>query len=248
MDTDVENKTQAEVTADETDQKRDVRNAYRAARHAFAPELRKKANKLILAKLAASATLARAKTVLIYAATDVEVNLDDLIGSLTRAGKRVAVPRLTKTPGVMTLWAVRHVDALVAADGAKVRTPDITRAVPIEPHDVDVALVPGVAFTATMGRLGQGGGYYDRLLPRLRADAAKIGIAFDVQIAASVPIDDHDVPMDAVLTETAAMGNAALFEPLPTPAPVGVAPSDSSENAESAPKVPSAQIAAGASQ
>jgi 5-formyltetrahydrofolate cyclo-ligase len=194
--------------------KSEVRDAFRAARRALTPEVRKRANKSVLHLLQASTVVAKAKTVLIYAATEVEVQLDDLIGPLTRAGKRVAVPRMTKTPGVMTLWAIKHSDALVKLSGSNVRTPDITRAVPIEPKDVDVVLVPGVAFTATLGRLGQGAGYYDRLLPRLRPEAKKIGVAFDIQIAEDLPLDLHDVSMDAVVTEARVYGDKALLTPL----------------------------------
>lgn len=209
--------------------KAQVRAAYRAARRALSPEARKKAQKLILSKLSHSTAVANAKTILIYAATEHEVNLDDLIVPWTRAGKRVVVPRLTKTPGVMTLWAIRHPDALLTRPGEKVRTPDITQAVPVEPKDIDLALVPGVAFTPTLGRLGQGGGYYDRVLPRLKPGAKTIGVAFDVQIAPSVPMEPHDVVLSAVVTELCVFGDDALLQAMPVPA--------------AAPRVPTAQLA-----
>ncbi len=201
--------------------KTDARIAFRMARRALAPDVRKKANKAILAKLVASKAFARAKTILIYAAAPHEVNLDDLIAPLTRAGKKIALPRMTKTPGVMTLWVVRHVDALIEAKDQPVRTPDVTRAIPIEPKDIDLVLVPGVAFTATLGRLGQGGGYYDRLLTRLRKDATWIGVGFDVQLAQSLPIADHDVTMHAVVTEIAVFGDAEMLEFAPPVVPPG---------------------------
>ncbi len=70
-----------------------------------------------------------------------------------------------------------------------------------DPTMPDVVLVPGVAFTPTGDRLGQGGGWYDRFLPRCRDDAALIGVAFDVQLVDAVPVEDHDRAMDAVITE-----------------------------------------------
>jgi 5-formyltetrahydrofolate cyclo-ligase len=203
---------------DITPEKAKVRTAFRAARQALTPEARKKANKAILAKLHHCVAISNAKTILIYAATPNEVNLDDLIGSLSRAGKRVVVPRLTKTPGIMTLWAVRHVDALVLREGERLRAPDITMAVPVEPKDIDLALVPGVAFTATLGRLGQGGGYYDRVLSRIKPTAPCIGIAFEVQIATALPIEPHDVAMHAVVTESQVYGDAALLATVSVPA------------------------------
>ena len=73
-----------------------------------------------------------------------------------------------------------------------------------DPGTVDVVVVPGVAFTADGRRLGQGGGWYDRFLARLRAEAVTIGVAFEVQIVESLPTEPHDVAVDCVVTEAAA--------------------------------------------
>ncbi len=76
----------------------------------------------------------------------------------------------------------------------------------VDPTTIDVILVPGVAFDARGNRLGSGRGFYDRLLPRLRDDAWRIGLAFDCQMVDEVPADAHDVPMDCVVTETGVHG------------------------------------------
>ena len=72
----------------------------------------------------------------------------------------------------------------------------------VEPTWPDVIVVPGTAFTASGQRLGQGGGWYDRFLVRRRDDAVLIGLAFEPQIVESIPIEDHDVVLDIVVTET----------------------------------------------
>lgn len=72
-----------------------------------------------------------------------------------------------------------------------------------DPATIDVAIVPGVGFTADGDRLGQGGGWYDRFLPRLRPESVTIGIAFEVQIVPSLPLEPHDVGVDCVVTEVA---------------------------------------------
>ena len=63
-------------------------------------------------------------------------------------------------------------------------------------------IVPGVAFDETGARLGYGGGYFDRLLPMLRADCARIGVAFDEQVLAEIPAEEHDAHVDVVVTPT----------------------------------------------
>lgn len=73
-----------------------------------------------------------------------------------------------------------------------------------DPTSIDVAIVPGLAFTAGGDRLGQGGGWYDRFLPQLRPEAVAIGVAFEIQIVDSLPTEPHDVTMACVVTEVAA--------------------------------------------
>jgi 5-formyltetrahydrofolate cyclo-ligase family len=125
----------------------------------------------------------------------------------------------------------------------KIRSPDVTRAIPLEPKDVDLVLVPGVAFTKTMGRLGQGGGYYDRVLSRLAPNGLRIGIAFEAQMTDGLPLASHDVAMDAVLTEVGVYGNVNLLNPIAVAEPVP-SPSDavSTIEAQSGSKIPAAQL------
>jgi 5-formyltetrahydrofolate cyclo-ligase len=67
---------------------------------------------------------------------------------------------------------------------------------------LDLVLVPGVAFDPQGGRLGHGKGYYDRLLSQVRQDAFLVGLAFECQIVPAVPTHPHDVAMDLVITES----------------------------------------------
>ena len=71
----------------------------------------------------------------------------------------------------------------------------------VDPRVLDVVVVPGLAFTRDGRRLGQGGGHYDRFLPRLRADCVTIGACFAEQIVADLPIEDHDRRVDVVATD-----------------------------------------------
>ena len=76
---------------------------------------------------------------------------------------------------------------------------------PLEPvfagkDEMDLILVPGIAFDPTGRRVGRGGGFYDRLLPLYRA--SRVGICFDFQCLDSVPSEPHDSLMDVLLTES----------------------------------------------
>ncbi|MDR1809072.1 MAG: 5-formyltetrahydrofolate cyclo-ligase [Prevotella sp.] len=64
---------------------------------------------------------------------------------------------------------------------------------------VDMVIVPGVAFDRNKNRLGRGGGYYDRFLPSIKAQ--KTGVCFDFQLFDSIPVAEHDVKMDMIVSE-----------------------------------------------
>lgn len=71
---------------------------------------------------------------------------------------------------------------------------------PVAPDELDAVVVPLVAFDDAGRRLGYGGGNYDQLLPRLRADAVVVGVAFDEQRVETVPCEPHDVPLPRVVS------------------------------------------------
>ncbi len=73
---------------------------------------------------------------------------------------------------------------------------------PISPADLDVILVPGLAFAASDGaRLGRGGGFYDRFLARPEVRARRVGIAFEMQVLPRIPCEPHDLHVDEIVTE-----------------------------------------------
>ena len=100
---------------------------------------------------------------------------------------------------VLTRWAADHrLDVHVPqVDGRDLR---------VMPGDVDPALldavvVPGLAFTRDGHRLGQGGGHFDRFLPRLSTACLRIGVAFKEQLVDDVPLEIHDVKLDTIVTD-----------------------------------------------
>ena len=71
----------------------------------------------------------------------------------------------------------------------------------IDPTWPDVVVVPGLAFTVDGHRLGQGGGWYDRFLAARRSDCVTIGVCFRPQLLDRLPTEDHDVILDAIVTD-----------------------------------------------
>ena len=70
----------------------------------------------------------------------------------------------------------------------------------IEPQEIELVVVPGVAFDPQGGRLGHGRGFYDRLLAQVGRETVLVGLAFECQLVCEIPLAEHDVSMDWVVT------------------------------------------------
>lgn len=177
--------------------KRSLRRSARAARRSLLAPERQQASAAVVARLAQLPAVRDAKTVLLYAAHPTEVDLGALVRPLRRRGVRTLFPRVDGA----------RLDLIAAADlrtlelGYRgIREPAGPR---VSPEAVDVAIVPGVAFDPLGGRLGQGGGHYDRLLANLSQDCVRVGVCFACQMVPCVPRAPHDEAVDLVVTEHA---------------------------------------------
>ncbi|MBD2847158.1 5-formyltetrahydrofolate cyclo-ligase [Paenibacillus sp. IB182496] len=143
---------------------------------------------------------------MLYAPWRSEVDTGPLIERLWRAGLPVLLPRCEPATRAMTLYRIRSWDELMPG-AYGIREPDPRRATRCEEGEwPDAVLAPGLAFDRDGGRLGYGGGYYDRFRERMDAagaDAGWVGLAFEAQLVARVPLQPHDAAMDAVMTERA---------------------------------------------
>jgi 5-formyltetrahydrofolate cyclo-ligase len=187
--------------------KKATRASVRERLDALSEKERRAGERRIVEKLMQHPDVHRAKTVLLYAHHGNEVATDDLAKELIKKGKAVAYPKITNVPGLMTLWRIRNLDALVPHKHG-IRAPDVTLSSPTEPINIDCVIYPGIAFTKGLSRLGRGGGYYDRYLTRLPASTVRIGVCFDGQLRETLPEEAHDQRVDAVITE------CGLFSPL----------------------------------
>jgi 5-formyltetrahydrofolate cyclo-ligase len=107
---------------------------------------------------------------------------------------------------------IRTLEELEPAGTMKVLEPkfavrqDVSRQV--LPEQIDVVLVPGLAFDRFGNRLGRGRGYYDRFLRRLPADVLTIGLALDGMLRDQIPLDENDSPVKVVITESRTLPDA----------------------------------------
>lgn len=150
--------------------------------------------------LAAVLPAPRGAVVALYQALGSEMDAAPLAAALAEAGCRLALPRVERVEAPLSFRAWTPGDPLEPDESGCAAPLDL--AAPVEP---DLIVVPLLAFDAAGGRLGQGGGYYDRTLADLRRRAPRpafVGLAFSGQQVDALPREPHDELLDGVLTET----------------------------------------------
>jgi 5-formyltetrahydrofolate cyclo-ligase len=134
---------------------------------------------------------------LFFAPLPIEPDVWPLLVEWLAAGKEAALPRFNRESGRYEICAIRSLEAEVAAGYYGIREP-VPGCSLAGWKQLDLILVPGVAFDLLGRRLGRGKGYYDQLLQTVEGMAC--GVAFDEQIVASVPVTRHDRSMNCILT------------------------------------------------
>lgn len=182
-----------------------LRKALRAARkeHVAALDPRVKALLFMRPPAALAALVPAGATIGLYLAVGDEAPATAYARHFHEAGHRIAMPWFAARGEPMEFrhWASPHLDDLLEPGPYGAAQP-LADGEPIVP---DVLFVPLVGFTADGGRLGQGGGHYDRWLEK-HPDVPAIGMAWDSQLAESLPTEAHDRPLAAVVTPTRLYG------------------------------------------
>ena len=130
----------------------------------------------------------------IYRSTANEPGTEALLADLLANGARMAVP---VPHGKAYRWA--WVDAQTRWRKGSYGIMEPIRAKPADSAELRIVVVPGVAFDAQGGRLGHGGGHFDRLLAQ--GNALRVGLCFENRLITAVPMEPHDIRMDVVVTE-----------------------------------------------
>ena len=176
--------------------KEEIRRTMRERRRALTPEERASSSEIIRAKLAA---LNLHSSVAVYLASPQEIDLSPLILKMLARGVKVVAPR----------WdgEAYELAVLKGLDEAHLRQGPMGILEPAEaeivsPKEVEVWLVPGLAFTRNGKRLGYGGGWYDRLLADATKDAVKLGIAHAFQVVDDLPSEAHDILLTGVIDDS----------------------------------------------
>ena len=179
------------------EQKKILRQEFLAKRAAVPHDKRDRISHELIKKFLTTEIYREAKVIMAYASTPDELQLAELFAACFDDKKILAIPYIVGK-GAMQAVEVPNFDALeIGAFNILTVKSELRNF--IEPAQIDCVIVPGAAFDLSGGRLGLGGGYYDRFLP-LAVNAKKIALAYDFQLVDSLPTEEHDAKIDMVLT------------------------------------------------
>ncbi len=138
-----------------------------------------------------------AKTVFIYWAMADEVDTKDFILKWSKQGKRIILPSVVGDN--LVLKEFKGKQELKAGENFGILEPEGT--IFSDYKEIDMAIIPGIAFDNKMNRMGRGKGYYDKILTNLKSNnnCHLLGICFDFQIVENVPTEQHDIKMSDVI-------------------------------------------------
>ena len=159
-------------------------------------------SQIITEKLLSMDCIQQASTIMLYLDFNNEVKTDQLITKLISLRKTVTSPVTIKDERKLIPYEITNLKEGINIGAYGIREPNKDISNEIDVKNIDVLIVPAVAYDKNCYRLGYGGGYYDRFIERLRDDAITIGIAFDLQLFDSIPKEEHDAQLNYIITES----------------------------------------------
>ncbi|BAL82465.1 putative 5-formyltetrahydrofolate cyclo-ligase [Selenomonas ruminantium subsp. lactilytica TAM6421] len=179
-------------------EKKALRSKILAARRELKEAYRQKASQRMIDVFCALPDFKAPKTVLCYASMADEVQLKPLVERFLAAGVTVAMPHVIGK-GQMEAVTLASLDNLVEGEYG-ILTPDLAKGKVVPPEQLDLIIVPGVAFDTRGERLGMGAGFYDAYIAQA-VNAKRVALAYSCQLVADVPMEEHDVLVHKIITE-----------------------------------------------
>jgi 5-formyltetrahydrofolate cyclo-ligase len=191
----------ADTQTDFQERKRQIREQAHANRNK--QENKDELSRAIVTRFLALPEYAAARTVMFYIDVRAEVRTRHSLPDALQSGKKIVVP-WCNDQGELELFHLTSMDELAIGMYKILEPLPDLRLRPekqVRPEDLDVVMVPGVAFDRRGGRMGHGKGYYDKLLQHARPDTPLIALSFECQIFPEIPVALHDIFMDKIITE-----------------------------------------------
>jgi 5-formyltetrahydrofolate cyclo-ligase len=168
-------------------------------RNQLSPAYREKCSQAINRMLTTTSFFQQAEIILFYMAFQSEVDVSVAMQVAWGRGKRVVLPKVELADRMLSCFEIRGGEECVVGEYG-IREPLAQVGRRVKPDEIDLVVVPGVAFDRLGYRLGYGAGYYDRFSARSSTSQVKVGVAYPEQVVETVYPEAHDVAMHALIT------------------------------------------------
>ncbi|MDF2880863.1 MAG: 5-formyltetrahydrofolate cyclo-ligase [Clostridiaceae bacterium] len=162
-------------------------------------EMKSKLDKDIYINVCNSTLFNKAKNIFIYVSLDYEVDTKKIISMAFSLDKTISVPKIISKSMGMVAVTIESLSQL-SVGKYNILEPNIDNNI-ANANEFDLIIVPGLAFDKKGGRLGYGGGFYDRYLKNCSSTCNIIALAYSFQIIDEVPMDINDVKINNIITE-----------------------------------------------
>jgi 5-formyltetrahydrofolate cyclo-ligase len=142
-----------------------------------------------------------AQTVMAYLNTWDEVQTAEIVRDILDSGKRLIVPYCDLERSEIIPCEIFDLTGDLQTGNFGIREPNPANLKPIAPGEIDLVLVPGIAFDHGGNRIGFGKGFYDRFLPKLKSGVCVAGLAYSCQVVEHIAAEKHDYKMSLLITE-----------------------------------------------
>ena len=165
----------------------------------MAPEQRNEKSRKACQNLVSTQQFQGASTVMMYLSLPHEADTSEAILQAWQFGKTVAVPRISWQQRHMIPVQINSLETGFSTGSSGVRNP--IAGVPVPFEDIDLVVTPALGFDSKGNRLGRGGCYYDRFFANEKLKALRCGFGFAEQFVDSIPVAEHDEPVDFIVTD-----------------------------------------------
>lgn len=152
----------------------------------------------ILNRFTTSEYYKKSKVIFIFVSFRSEVDTHKIIKKAIEDGKIICVPKVISKEHGMKVYRIKSLEDLVAGYYGILEPSEKCEEVSI--NDIELAVMPGAAFDREGGRIGYGGGFYDRFLTKVQGNIKKIALAYKLQIIEAVPMEENDIRIDDIIT------------------------------------------------
>ncbi len=171
--------------------------------HALPSEQRSERSRRACQNLVSIEPFQKASTVMMFVSLPHEVDTSEAILHAWQLGKVVAVPKISWEQRHMIPVQISSLETGFSTSSFGLRNP--IAGVPVPFEDIDLVVTPALGFDRKGNRLGRGGAFYDRFFANSQLRALKCGFAFAEQVMDSIPVAEHDLPVDMLVTDEGIM-------------------------------------------